>query len=385
MAVRKLAATSFVLLTLTGCIGQTADPMLNPSAALADYKQGSFQEYLDQTRNWLERNRVFITEQHQQELELVMPFELKPDTPPKGGVLLVHGLGDSPFSYVDIANDLVAQGYLVRTVLLPGHGSKPADLMLPDYEDWQSIVSHHTQLLADEVGEVWLGGYSTGANLVTHEALGNDDVAGLLLFSPAFKPRSDTVRFASIASWFVDWADIDEETNMTRYDSLPMNGAAVYYQTSEVVREALQNKQYTKPVFMAVSEGDSVIDTDKVSAIFSQNFTHPNSQLVWYGDNPPTGERVASFTMNLPQQRISTGSHMGLLFSPDNVLYGTEGSLRVCNNGQTEEQTQDCLQGAKTWFSGWGYTEAGKNHARLTWNPYYQTSIKMMHQVMNQG
>ena len=86
-------------------------------------------------------------------------------------MLLVHGLGYSPFSFTDVAQHLADQGYLVSSILLSGHGSKVGDLMLPSLEDWQNVVHHHTQLLKEQTEEIWLGGYSTGVNLVTSEAL----------------------------------------------------------------------------------------------------------------------------------------------------------------------------------------------------------------------
>ncbi|MEZ9465093.1 alpha/beta hydrolase, partial [Vibrio splendidus] len=81
----------------------------------------------------------------------------QPVSPNGKAVLLVHGLGDSPYSFKDIATHLAEQGYLVRTVLLPGHGSRVGDLMQPSLEDWQGVVAHHTQLLEQEYDSVWLG------------------------------------------------------------------------------------------------------------------------------------------------------------------------------------------------------------------------------------
>lgn len=234
--------------------------------------------------------------------------------------------------------------------------------------------------MAKEVDQLWLGGYSTGANLVTSEAYRNENIKGLLLFSPAYQPTSKIVKFAPLANWFVDWVDMDPETNITRYDSLPMNGAAIYYRTSQIVRKDLQ-KPFEKPVLMVLSEKDSVVDSATTSAYFHLSFHHPDSQLIWYGESPPAGNRVRSYSMDLPSQRISSGSHMGPLFSPNNPRYGRTGHTRICNNGQPEEWETLCQQGAEIWFSGWGYTVDNKIHARLTWNPYYdelKAQIKMI-------
>jgi len=371
MPIRPLHLATITLLLLTACSSTPVDPVYQPSTALSAYNQATFEDYVAVTKGWLEENRVFLSDNAELEIELNSPYELKPAVDSRKGVLLVHGLGDSPYSFTDVAKELQQQGFLVRTLLLPGHGSKPADLMLPELRDWQKVVSHHTALLAAEVDQLWLGGYSTGANLVTSEAYRNNDVEGLLLFSPAYTSSSQVVRFAPLANWFFDWADIDPETNITRYDSLPMNGAAIYYKTSQIARDDLETS-FEKPVIMLLSEGDSVVDVNETAEIFQSSFTHPDSRLIWYGDNPPDIPRVQHYSMQLPEQKISAGSHMGLLFSPENKRYGIRGDIRICNNGQNEQQELDCFAGKEVWFSGWGYREENKSHARLTWNPYFQ-------------
>ena len=103
-------------------------------------------------------NRVLKSDDIEKELQAYLSFELIPENPNGDVVLLVHGLGDSPYSFTDVAQHLVSQGYLVRTVLLPRHGSKPGDLMLPT-EDWQAVVNHHIALLKPNSNKLWLGGY----------------------------------------------------------------------------------------------------------------------------------------------------------------------------------------------------------------------------------
>ncbi|MGF1900964.1 lysophospholipase [Aliivibrio sifiae] len=367
---------------LAACSQSTIDANYVPSDSLPNYSQSSFQQYMDETKQWLAEHRVFKSNDQEKELAVNLPFEIKPNKPNGKGVLLVHGLGDSPFSFTDVAQHLADQGYLVRSILLPGHGSKVADLMLPSLEDWQNVVHHHTQLLKEQTEEVWLGGYSTGANLVTSEALKDSDIEGLLLFSPAFKPGSSTVKFAKIASYFVTWADQDPETNPIRYNSLPMHGAAVYYDTAKIVQQDLEGKKYTKPVFMIASEGDHVIDTTFATSVFETQFTNVKNHLVWQGENTFPANNATTFSMNRPDLKIVDGSHMGLLFSPNNPEYGEKGTVRICSNGQTEEQELACEEGDNVWFSSYGIREEGKIFARLTYNPYFKQSMQILDSVM---
>ncbi|WP_198435956.1 carboxylesterase [Moritella sp. F3] len=384
----SLIITAFILIYSAALIGfenTPEDPHYLTADTLPAFQQADFDLYLKETEHWLRANRVFDSADEDKEIKANLPYEIKPENPNGQGVLLVHGLGDSPFSFIDIAEHLAQQGYLVRTVLLPGHGSKVGDLILPTLADWQGVVAHHTQLLKQDVDQVWLGGFSTGANLVTSQAINDDEITGLLLFAPAFKSGTFVAALAPAVSHFMTWADRDPEDNYTRYNSLPMNAAAVYYQTSEIVRDALEKAGYDKPVFMMMSEGEHVIDTDYAQSMFSQMMTNTSNKLVWKGEVQPDDTRAVRFSMDLPQQRISNGSHVGLLFSPLNPVYGPDGEITICDNGQREVDEAKCQAGEEVWYSAYGYQEPGKVYARLSWNPYFAESMAILDDVMQQG
>ncbi|MGF1754457.1 alpha/beta fold hydrolase [Vibrio makurazakiensis] len=382
-AIMIAVPATLTIAVLLGCSAEVVEPAYEKSDQLPHYQQETFEQYATETRQWLAENRVFMTDNKRQELDANSPKEYQPTDPNGQAVLLVHGLGDSPYSFVDVATHLQQQGYLVRTILLPGHGSKVGDLMLPTLQDWQQVVDHHTKLLQKQYDSVWLGGYSTGANLVTSQAINDPSISGLMLFSPAFQPNSPAVQYAEFASNFVTWADQDPENNYLRYNSLPMNGAAVYYQTSEVVRDNLAKQPYNKPVFVMMSEGDSVIDTQFVAEQFSNTLTNPNNALIWQGESSLNDPRSTAYSMKIDEQRISNGSHMGLLFSPQNPNYGIDGSEIICSNGQGVELEEQCIAGEPVWYSAWGHQEAGKIHARLTYNPYFEESMNALDDVLS--
>jgi pimeloyl-ACP methyl ester carboxylesterase len=93
----------------------------------------TFANSVSATKAWLEKYRVFLTLGAESEIRANLPFEIRPAKNPRTGptgktkgILLVHGLGDSPGTFVDLAQEFAARGFLVRTVLLPGHGTRPA-------------------------------------------------------------------------------------------------------------------------------------------------------------------------------------------------------------------------------------------------------------------
>ncbi|MEZ9592317.1 alpha/beta fold hydrolase [Vibrio breoganii] len=376
---------AIVATTLAACGSNHNEPLYYQSGeSLSSFDQDTFEEYVSETQAWMRAERYYLTEDKEREIALNSPKEYRPSKMNGEAILLVHGLGDSPYSFIDIAQRLSDQGYLVRTMLLPGHGTKVGDLKLVSAKLWQQSVEQQIKLLQREVNSVWLGGYSTGANLVTSYALNDDSLNGLILFSPAFKAQSNLAPMTQWAQYFMDWADQDPEDNYLRYGSLPMKAAASYYETTQQVQQQLSKAgSYDKPVFMLLSEGDTVIDKSFAVQQFTTTFTNPNSHLVWLGDNPPKDQRVSAYSMNLPSFRVSEGSHMGGLFSPDNKEYGIEGKVRICDNGQPIEDTLKCQSGEPVWYSSYGYLEPGKVHARLTFNPYFDESIEELEKVLS--
>jgi len=379
-----LACVAACVLLLGACTA----PMPTEPQAEAQAPPRSFEDYHSQTLARMRQARSFQHADTESELVWNGPREWRPARSGAGakaekGILLVHGLGDSPWSFHDLGAAMAAEGYLVRTVLLPGHGTRPADLLAVSAQQWRELVQEQARVLVDDVdGPVYLGGFSTGANLVLDYAYAHPSIAGLVLFSPGFKSMPfDWVApvAARIRPWIVGPGDPVRDQTPVRYLNVPTNGFAQFYHTSTNARRLL-SRTYDKPVFMAVAQHDSVLDTAYLLDVFQRRFTHPDSRLIWYGAAPrelADTRRVLVRGDSLPAYRISQFSHMGLLFSPSNALYGEGGRLRICQNGQAERVTRACLQGEAVWYSDWGYREPGKIHARLTFNPYFdwQTSV----------
>ena len=373
------------MLTFNFCFATKENPLYIPSKTLPSFNQEDFSKYINENKKWLENNRVFLTKNHELELFLNSPFEKRPiNQKASKGILLVHGLGDSPGYFQDLAQELVSQGFLVRTVLLTGHGSKPADLINVEFEQWENLVKHHIKLLEKEVDELWLGGFSTGANLVTSYAFQNEEeISGLLLFSPAFASNQSTLLpFSGIGSFFKTWLfQNDNSQNILRYESLSMNASNLYYQTLKRVEEGFDNKSFSKPVFITISEDDSVIISKDIVSIFTKNFKNPKSQLIWFGkENSFKDSRITYLPSYIPNQKIANFSHLSVLFKKDNFFYGKNSEYKMFRNGQDKTYNS---QNEELWYSAWGLQEEGKYFARLTWNPYFKRNIKNMTEVIN--
>ncbi|MDX6804876.1 alpha/beta hydrolase [Terrihabitans rhizophilus] len=379
-------------LVLGGCAAsETARAQLSRSESEASSEAPSFEDYRRATRAQLLRERSFQSSDTEAELSWNGPSEWRPEGRTPGGryrkgILLVHGLGDSPWSFHDIAPELARNGFLVRTVLLPGHGTKPQDLLDVSVHDWRRVVREQAAAMLGDVDELYLGGFSTGANLVAEHAYHDPRIAGLALFSPGFKSTSldwAAPALARVRPWLVEPDGETTSQNVVRYMTVPTNGLAQFSLSSRSARQLLESRPYDKPVFMVVAENDSVLDTRYLAKTFERAFTHPRSRLIWYG-SPLARQSTRVLVRNdrLPDLRISQFSHMGVMFAPRNAMYGAEGSLRICLNGHDRSAARACEAGKDVWYSDWGYREKGKVHARLTFNPYFSWQTSIMNSVL---
>jgi len=102
--------------------------------AIADTLQApDFSGYAKAIRSEVSVARVaFVEDNATDEIRFASPVEFQPDSgceSTRGIAILVHGLSDSAFSMRDVAKEVSKGCYIARTVLLPGHGTKPGDLL----------------------------------------------------------------------------------------------------------------------------------------------------------------------------------------------------------------------------------------------------------------
>ena len=390
-------AASLSLFLLSGCHSSHSS-QFSASAQAFPVGVQPFDNYLNEVERYLLEHRAFISDDKAQEMSMNMPFEC--GTQYRNiGVLLVHGLGDSPYFFRDVANAMCSEGIHVRTILLPGHGSKPGDMLNVSYQQWQTETNHHIRLFSEEVDNLYIGGFSTGANLTTIASFSMAeelDIKGLMHFSPAFKSRFFVSRLAPYIDSLFPWPNVEEEDNPSRYNSTAMPGFAAYQESVNVLQDLFSKSEKEKralnlPVLMVVAEKDSVVDTSKVAEQFRDNFTHPHKCLLWQGEDEPDvpENTLVMQTMKVPEQRISAASHMSTLFSDKNPLYGTASDFRICDNGQGSDAEARCKAGEEVWYGPWGFepdnadeelatNKKDKVYARLTYNPYFDRMVDQL-------
>ncbi|MCZ6834463.1 MAG: alpha/beta hydrolase [Planctomycetota bacterium] len=237
-----------------------------PALALARYSAGSQVDPRHLNPDW---NRT---------------FELMHEEP-RGGVLLLHGMSDSPYSLRAIGESLHRQGYWVVGLRLPGHGTAPSGLTTITWEDMAAAVRLGMRHLAKNVPDdsIHIIGYSTGAPLALNYELDVLDgmetpaPASLVLISPAIgvSPAAAVAKWKRRLSMLpglqkLAWADILPEFDPFKYNSFAINaGEQVHRLTRSVARriEARAGEGMIAgfpPTLVLLSSVDATVSTDAV-------------------------------------------------------------------------------------------------------------------------
>ena len=220
-------------------------------------------------------------------------FVLMPAGKPRGAVVLLHGLTDSPYSVRHLAVNYQQHGFVAVVPRLPGHGTAPGALTDVDWEMWLAAtrlaVREATRLTGNNV-PLHLVGYSNGGALAMKYALDAlEDPAlrkpqQMILLSPMIGVTS-FARFAGFAGLpallppfaKAAWLNISPEYNPYKYNSFPVNAARQSWLLTKALQEqigceARENRLANLPPVLAFqSVMDSTVSTRAVvSGLFDQ-------------------------------------------------------------------------------------------------------------------
>jgi alpha-beta hydrolase superfamily lysophospholipase len=211
-------------------------------------------------------------------------FELATDAP-KAGVLLLHGMSDSPYSLRTLGQTMHARGAWVLGLRIPGHGTAPSGLVSLRWQDMVAAAEIALRHLRGRIGSapLFVVGYSTGASIAVWQAISaledpsRTSVQGIVLISPSI----GITPLAAFAVWQarlgvllglpkLAWANILPEFDPFKYGSFAVNaGDQVHRVTAEIRAglDRLQRNQSVKafpPVLAFQSLTDSTVSTRAV-------------------------------------------------------------------------------------------------------------------------
>ena len=180
-------------------------------------------------------------------------FELR-KRDPRVGVLLLHGMSDSPYSLRQLGQRLHASGAHVLGLRMPGHGTAPTGLVELAWQDMAAATRLAMRHLAEQNPgrPLYIVGYSTGAALAVHYALAALEnqalprVERIVLLSPAIGVSA----VAAFAVWQarlghllgldkLAWNLILPEYDPFKYASFAVNAGDVVYQLTNEIQQRI--------------------------------------------------------------------------------------------------------------------------------------------------
>lgn len=234
-------------------------------------------------------------------------YTLRPQGEPKGVVVLLHGLTDSPYSLRHMGRLYRDNGFVVVAPRLPGHGTVPAGLTVAQWTDWVAatqLVIREARSLVPAPKAFHIVGFSNGGALAVRHALDaieNPNLAKpdrLILLSPMVG-ITGFARFAGLAglpAFFprfakAAWLSIMPEFNPFKYNSFPVNGARQSHQLtrdlqSQLARLSRQNQLGEFPPTLTFqSVLDFTVSTRAIITEFYDRLPTNGSELVLFDLN----------------------------------------------------------------------------------------------------
>jgi alpha-beta hydrolase superfamily lysophospholipase len=237
-------------------------------------------------------------------------YILEPDGEPRGAVVLLHGLTDSPYSLRHIGRHYRESGYVVIGIRLPGHGTVPAGLTTVHWEDWSAATRLAVREAARRIGPwapLQLVGFSNGGALAMNYVLDAVEDPSLrqanrvILITPMIG-ITEMARFAGFAGLpaifpaFANaaWLGVIPEFNPFKYNSFPVNGA----RQSSLLTRALQPRiaRYARqgrvdelpPIITFQSVVDFTVSTRAIVTSLYAQLPDNGSELVLFDINRNT-------------------------------------------------------------------------------------------------
>ena len=296
----------------------------------------SFQQHITQSRHMIAATRTDLNQKnHNYVIDANAPFELQPKTPDgKNGVLLVHGLYDSPYSLRALAHHFQQQNFLVRVLLLPGHGSVPGDLLDVTYQDWIDAVHFGVNSFSDRVENVYYVGFSTGGTLGIYLAQQQLPLKGLILFAPAIKIKSPLVRLSTFSRYWrclgakSQWYTQAQDQDYSRYESITFNSIEQIYRLTQLIRENNRQQKINSAILSISSADDEVINHNTVLRFMRQQNHPENRTLVYTKNTTQTPQQCMLRNSHYPNENIVDFSHQSLLIPPEDSHYGRQGDYQ---------------------------------------------------------
>jgi len=225
---------------------------------------------------------------------------------PRAGILLLHGMTDSPYTVRSLGERFSRSGVSVLGLRLPGHGTAPSGLVYVQWEDMAAAVRLGARHLKDQIGDrpLYILGYSNGGALGLHYTLSTFEdeslprVSRLVLISP----QIGITKLAVFAVWQarlgallrlskIAWTSVSPEYDPFKYLSFSVNGGVQARRLTLMIQRQLdrleEEEKLTQipPILALQSVADSTVLTPAVITRLFDRLPTGDHELVLFGLN----------------------------------------------------------------------------------------------------
>lgn len=296
------------------------------------------------------RSLYYQGDKLEQVIRMSSPFELLPKTDAEGahakykkGILLTHGFLNTPYFMKSLADDFAKQGYLVRVILLPGHGTDYRDLDSVTWQDWLATVRFGYETLVADCDEVYLAGFSIGATLslmLTLEMFAKDHASALkklILLAPCFGISPLTKMFPFLIKTHLSkilpklFCTQSEKEHLASYKEFSLYSVSQIVMMLRQLKEALlpyQEQRIPLPTFVVASQEDATVKFAPIEN-FVQNYLNASSFFYVYNNKRlKVSLSVPTYQVSIQtlQPNVLAMSHVGIPVASTDAYFGSEGT-----------------------------------------------------------
>jgi len=234
-------------------------------------------------------------------------YVIEPASAPRGAVVLLHGLTDSPYSLRHIARRYAEHGFVAIGIRMPGHGTVPAGLTDVRWEDWAAatrLAVREARRRVPAPAPLHVVGFSNGGALAVKYSL--DAIEDPQLPSAdrlvLLTPMIGITRFARFAGLAglpallppfakAAWLSNLPEFNPFKYNSFPVNGARQSYRLTDALQAQIQRLAPTgrlatmPPVLTFQSVIDFTVSTPAILSALYAFLPDNGSEIVLFDVN----------------------------------------------------------------------------------------------------
>ncbi len=279
-------------------------------------------------------------------------YILEPQGEPRGAVVLLHGLTDSPYSLRHIAMHYRDLGFVAIAIRMPGHGTVPAGLTDSTWEQWMAatrLAVREARRRAPAPKPLHLIGFSNGGALALMYALQALDDPGmarvdrLILISPMIG-ITRFARFAGLAGLpailpafaRAAWLNVVPEFNPFKYNSFPVMAARQSYDLTQALQAKIIKRQRegTLAQLPPVLTFHSVLDfTVSTRAVIN----------ALYGRLPDNGSDLVLFDLNRAT-KLGPVMRRGVEWFLSNTLPSEPHNYRLTIIGNASATSNDMVE-----------------------------------------